>query len=267
MPALPGRHPCDMARRARRPRHERVVGVGDHAAVRHGSERLPPPPRDQPDLSRPVHLVTAQVQQDDHPRVRRLHHRRQVPLVDLEHGVRGIWRAAERGDESALHVGAERVRRDLLAERPHRGRHQPGRRGLAVGAGHQYDLAPGRELAEQVRGNPQSDHAADDGAVATPGQPRDLPGGLAERGRDASPDRKLAHGRRCYLATGADSAAAAQVRSSSRPIINKLVPKRREFLGFAASRITGGQNAAGNRSGVRSSPADQPPGSSPRVRP
>src|SRR5262249_60238144 len=104
---------------------------------------------------------------------------------------------------------------------------------------------PDSELPEQVGSDPQSDDAADDRAIATPGQPRYPPGRLAEGGRDASPDRKLAHGRRCYPATGADSAPAAEVRSSLLPIMNKLVPKRRQFQGFCAIQDTGRQERHG----------------------
>ena len=213
-PALPGR--------TGRPGDQRVIGVGDDADSRRGRERLPPAPGDQPDLGGPVHLVAAQVQQHDHPRAGRLDHRGQVPLVHLEHRVGRVRGARKSRDQAAFHVGTVGVGGHLLAERPDRRGHQPGRRGLAVGAGHHHDLAAHGQLLEQVGSDLQADDSPDHRAVTTSGEPRHLARRSADSCRYPRSDRKLAHSQGCYPATERECASAAIVSSSSHPTMNLL---------------------------------------------
>ena len=200
VPALARRHPGHLGRAHGRPGDQRVVRVGHHPAPGRLPERVPPAPGHQPDLRRPVHLVPAEVEQHHHPGLGRLDHPGQVLLVHFEHRVRGLGRLAQRGGQARLHVGAERVRGDLLAERAERRGDQPGRGRLAVGPGDQDDLAVRGEQGEQARFHPQPDDPADDGPVTTACEPRHPACGTAQRGGHAGPDRKLAHGRRCYPA-------------------------------------------------------------------
>ncbi len=189
MPALARRHPGDPLRLAGCPGHQRVVGVRDHPAVR-GREGRPPAPREQPDLRRPVHLIPAQVQQHHDPRAGRLEHGRQVLLVDLQHRHGGVRRPGERRHQAGLHVRAERVGGYLLAERAERGGDQPGRGGLAVGAGDQDDLPTAGEQRKQIGLEPEADDPADDRSVAAPGEPGSPPGRTADRGGQARAERK-----------------------------------------------------------------------------
>ncbi len=189
-PPLARGHPGGLASRARRPGDQRVVGVGHHPAVRSVLERLPPAAGEQPDLGRAVHLVAAQVQQDDHRGPGRLDHRRDVLLVGLEDRDPGVGGAAERGREPGLHVRAVDVRGDLAAQRGQRGGDELRGRRLAVGAGDEDDLAPRGQQGQQVGGQAQADDAADDGAVALPGEAGNGGGRAAHGGRDPGPDRQ-----------------------------------------------------------------------------
>src|SRR6185437_16730489 len=68
----------------------------------------------------------------------------------------------------------------------------------------------------------QTDDAADDRAVTTPGEPRDLARRPADGCRYPRPDRKLAHSHGCYPATGPECACATCTSSSSFPTMNLL---------------------------------------------
>jgi hypothetical protein len=145
-----------------RPGHQRIVGVRDDPAAGGGGQGRPPAAREHPDLRRAVHLIPAQVQQHHHPGAGLLQHRGHELLVHLEHGQGGVRGLGERGDQARLHVGTERVGRDLLPHGTERGRDQPGRGGLPVRAGHQDDLPPAREQREQIGFEAQPDDPADD---------------------------------------------------------------------------------------------------------
>ena len=84
----------------RRPHDERVVGVGDHVRRRGGGEGAAPALGQLAHLVAAVELVAAQVQQDHRGRAGLGQHRRQPPLVDLEHGGGGRVGVAERGDDA-----------------------------------------------------------------------------------------------------------------------------------------------------------------------
>ena len=195
MPALPGGHPDDVLGPGGGPGDQRVVRVGDHPAALRGSQRLAPPPRHEPDLRRPVHLVPAQVQQRDHARLGRLDDRGQVALVHLQDGQRGVGCLAERRGQPRLHVRAERVRGDVLPERTKRGGDQPGRGGLPVRPGDQHYLAAYRQQRKQVGFQAQPDNPTDHRPVTAPGKPGHGPGCAPQRGSQARAHRKLPHGR------------------------------------------------------------------------
>jgi hypothetical protein len=120
------------------PHHERVVGVGHHAGGGQGAERVAPPVGDLAHLVAAVELIAAEVEQRHRGWADRLEHRRQPPLVDLEHrGGTGLG-PAERGDEAGGHVGPEEVG-DHRPRSGERGGQQVGGGGLAVGAADQGD--------------------------------------------------------------------------------------------------------------------------------
>jgi hypothetical protein len=104
-------------------------------------------------------------------------HLPQVVLVDLEHRVGRLAGLGQGRRVPGRHVGAEAVGGDV-AEHADRRRGQPGRRGLAVGARDEGDLAPRGQVGQQVRIDHHPDLAPDDGAVAAPG-------GTGQRGSTA----------------------------------------------------------------------------------
>ena len=85
---------------------------------------------------------------------RRGEHPREVDLVHLQDGAVGV-RPGQRGDVTRWHVRPGLVAHDRVARGGERHRQQPRRRGLAVGPGDQSHLAPGAQVLEQLRIEPQ----------------------------------------------------------------------------------------------------------------
>src|ERR1019366_8060130 len=73
---------------------------------------------------------------------------------------------------------------------------------------------------QQVWLDPQAEHATDYRPIATAGDLRNSPGRPANCRGKTRAQRKLPHGRRCYLATRSRSNAADAVASWSVPAMN-----------------------------------------------
>ena len=190
VPALAGAEPGDVRGVDRGPDHHRVVGVGDHVHVGVGGQGGAPQLRHHRHLLGPVELVAGEVEQRDHPRRGLVDHPGQVVLVDLEHRERRGAGLGQRRGVPGRHVGAERVGGDR-AEHAERGGGEPGRGGLAVGAGDQRDRAAGGEVRQQVRVDLETDPAADHRAVAASGGPGERGRGPRHGGRDLGPQGHL----------------------------------------------------------------------------
>ena len=100
---------------------------------------------------------------------------------------------------------------------PQRGGGQPGRGGLAVGAGDQRDLPAGGQVAQQVGVDLQADPAADDRAVAAPAARTARPRSSTRRSRpwpagaSSRPSRRRGYRTRCHAALP-DGLSAADAR-------------------------------------------------------
>ena len=151
----PATDPVHVPRRARAPRHQRVVGVRHDVRVRRCGQCRTPAAGHHANLVRTVELVPRQVQQDDGSRRGRRQHAGEVDLVHLEDGTPRIG-SSERGDMARRHVGAGLVAHDGVARRAQPHRQQPRRRRLPVGPGDEGHLAPRALRCSRRRGSTRS---------------------------------------------------------------------------------------------------------------
>ncbi len=169
-PAAAGGHPHHVWAVVGRRGHQYVIAVGHHhrtgVACQSGTQGA----FDVVDLPDPVQLVTGQVEQDDHRRFDRVRDVRNVHLVDLEGGQRGLTVGCQGSDQSGVHIGALAVGGDGTDRRQRR-RDHPGGGGLAVGAGDHRGAPSGAQLTQHRAVQGHRDQAADHGPGAASGDP------------------------------------------------------------------------------------------------